>query len=152
MVAWLPMIEKWRVKDGFFGKSPSNWHLCFLFLWCSYYQGNPGGEDEFYLEYAPRMDNDTMTPTTHSLAWRTRKTAKIETYSLKLWIQSLVKLNPPRLLSHFDVGQMFTHVSSRLTIFQLNLPVEHLDLSALLYGRNWPNWWLQAGVPENVCR
>ena len=37
-------------------------------------------------------------PPIHQL-WRTRKTAKIETYSLKLWIQSRAKLNPPTPLT-----------------------------------------------------
>ena len=90
-----------KVKsEGWKRENPPATDTCVVFfLWCSYYQENPGGEDEFYLEYAPRMDNDTMTPTTHSSAWRTRKTVKIETYSLKLWIQSLARLNPPTPLT-----------------------------------------------------
>ena len=66
--------------------------------------GKPWFSDEFYLEYAPRMDHETMTRTTNSSAWRTRKTAKIETYSLKLWIQSLVKIEPTPLTFKIQRG------------------------------------------------
>lgn len=103
-------------------------------------------------------------PPIHQL-WGTRKTVKIATYSLKLWVQSRAKLKfkivqsvtgkigPPRLLSHFNVGQMFTH----FFFPPYHLPAQSSSqaswpIGTIVQGEIWPNWWLQAGVPENVCR